>query len=79
MLRGRREKSTRVTTKAQVPPLCSCMASRITLHIWDDLVPYLIASGRRVVTFDFLGFGASDKPAEVPTVSSSNWPISKRW
>jgi haloalkane dehalogenase len=33
------------------------------LRIWDDLVPYLIASGRRVVTFDFLGFGASDKPA----------------
>jgi haloalkane dehalogenase len=31
------------------------------LHIWDDLVPYLTASGRRVVTFDFLGFGASDK------------------
>ena len=34
------------------------------LHIWDDLVPYLINSGRRVVTFDFLGFGASDKPAD---------------
>ncbi len=33
------------------------------LHIWDDLVPYLVAAGRRVVTFDFLGFGASDKPA----------------
>lgn len=33
------------------------------LHIWDDLVPYLVAGGRRVVTFDFLGFGASDKPA----------------
>jgi haloalkane dehalogenase len=33
------------------------------LHIWDDLVPYLINSGRRVVTFDFLGFGASDKLA----------------
>jgi pimeloyl-ACP methyl ester carboxylesterase len=33
------------------------------LHIWDDLIPYLVASGRRVVTFDFLGFGASDKPA----------------
>jgi haloalkane dehalogenase len=31
------------------------------LHIWDDLTPYLVASGRRVVTFDFLGFGASDK------------------
>ncbi|TIV41812.1 MAG: alpha/beta hydrolase, partial [Mesorhizobium sp.] len=33
------------------------------LHIWDDLVPHLVTSGRRVVTFDFLGFGASDKPA----------------
>jgi haloalkane dehalogenase len=33
------------------------------LHIWDDLIPCLTASGRRVVTFDFLGFGASDKPA----------------
>jgi haloalkane dehalogenase len=33
------------------------------LHIWDDLVPYLVGSGRRVVTFDFLGFGASDKSA----------------
>jgi haloalkane dehalogenase len=32
------------------------------LHIWDDLIPYLVASGRRVVAFDFLGFGASDKP-----------------
>jgi pimeloyl-ACP methyl ester carboxylesterase len=31
------------------------------LHIWDDLIPYLVASRRRVVTFDFLGFGASDK------------------
>jgi pimeloyl-ACP methyl ester carboxylesterase len=34
------------------------------LHIWDDLVPYLVASGRRVVTFDFLGFGGSDKPGD---------------
>jgi haloalkane dehalogenase len=25
--------------------------------------PYLVAGGRRVVTFDFLGFGASDKPS----------------
>jgi pimeloyl-ACP methyl ester carboxylesterase len=33
------------------------------LHIYDDLVPHLTAAGRRVVTFDFLGFGASDKPA----------------
>jgi pimeloyl-ACP methyl ester carboxylesterase len=33
------------------------------LHIWNDLIPYLVASGRRVVAFDFLGFGASDKPS----------------
>jgi haloalkane dehalogenase len=33
------------------------------LHIYDELIPYLVASGRRVVAFDFLGYGASDKPA----------------
>ncbi|WP_158804179.1 alpha/beta fold hydrolase [Acidisoma sp. L85] len=33
------------------------------LHIYDQLVPHLVAAGRRVVTFDFLGYGASDKPA----------------
>jgi haloalkane dehalogenase len=32
------------------------------LHIYDELAPLLAASGRRVVTFDFLGYGASDKP-----------------
>lgn len=31
------------------------------LHIYDELVLHLISAGRRVVTFDFLGFGASDK------------------
>jgi haloalkane dehalogenase len=33
------------------------------LRIYDDIIPYLTASGRRVIAFDFLGFGASDKPA----------------
>jgi len=32
------------------------------LRIYDDLIPYLVAAGRRVVVFDFFGFGASDKP-----------------
>jgi pimeloyl-ACP methyl ester carboxylesterase len=32
------------------------------LHIYDDLVPHLVGAGRRVVSFDFLGFGASAKP-----------------
>jgi haloalkane dehalogenase len=31
------------------------------LHLYDRLVPHL--SGRRVVVFDFLGWGYSDKPA----------------
>jgi haloalkane dehalogenase len=33
------------------------------LAIYDPLVPHLVAAGRRVVTFDFLGFGQSDKIA----------------
>jgi haloalkane dehalogenase len=33
------------------------------LRIYDDLIPHLTKSGRRIVAFDFLGFGASDKPA----------------
>ena len=31
-------------------------------HIYDDLIPFLAAAGRRVIAFDFLGFGMSDKP-----------------
>lgn len=33
------------------------------MHIYDHLIPHLVAGGRRVVAFDFLGFGASEKPA----------------
>ena len=33
------------------------------LHIYDALIPHLVAAGRRVIAFDFLGYGASDKPA----------------
>ena len=33
-----------------------------TSHIYDRLIPHLAAAGRRIVAFDFLGFGASDKP-----------------
>ena len=31
-------------------------------HIYDDLIPHLASAGRRTVSIDFLGFGASDKP-----------------
>lgn len=33
-------------------------------RIYEDLAPRLSAAGRRVIAFDFLGFGASDKPAD---------------
>jgi pimeloyl-ACP methyl ester carboxylesterase len=33
------------------------------LHLYDRLLPYL-SPARRVVTFDFLGWGSSDKPAD---------------
>ena len=31
-------------------------------HIYDDLIPHLASAGRRAISIDFLGFGASDKP-----------------
>src|SRR5262245_14232882 len=35
------------------------------LHLYDRLVPYLNPQ-RRVITFDFLGWGKSDKPPGYP-------------
>ena len=34
------------------------------LHIYDYLAPLLARSGNRVVAFDFLGYGGSDKPTD---------------
>jgi pimeloyl-ACP methyl ester carboxylesterase len=39
------------------------------LHLYDRLVPEL--TGRRVVTFDFLGWGASDKPTGYPYTATN--------
>ena len=33
------------------------------LHLYDRLVPYLSPPPRRIVLFDFLGWGNSDKPS----------------
>ncbi len=41
-----------------------------TLHLYDRLLPWLTRS-RRVVTFDFLGWGASDKPAGYPYTAAN--------
>lgn len=40
------------------------------LHLYDRVVP-LLASSRRVVTFDFLGWGGSDKPAGYPYTATN--------
>jgi haloalkane dehalogenase len=39
------------------------------LHLYDRLLPEL--AGRRVVTFDFLGWGASDKPTGYPYTATN--------
>jgi haloalkane dehalogenase len=39
------------------------------LHLYDRLVPEL--AGRRVVSFDFLGWGASDKPTGYPYTATN--------
>jgi pimeloyl-ACP methyl ester carboxylesterase len=39
------------------------------LHLYDRLVPEL--AGRRLVTFDFLGWGASDKPTGYPYTATN--------
>jgi len=40
------------------------------LHLYDRLVPYL-ATLRHVITFDFLGWGASDKPSGYPYTANN--------
>jgi haloalkane dehalogenase len=40
------------------------------LHLYDRLLPWLIPS-RRVVTFDFLGWGESSKPAGYPYTAAN--------
>ncbi len=43
------------------PAIVLCHGFPDNHHLYDLVLPYL--RGRRVVTFDFLGWGASDKPA----------------
>ncbi len=48
------------------PPVVLLHGFPDNLHLYDRLVPYL-SLGRQVVTFDFLGWGASDSRAATPT------------
>lgn len=46
------------------------------LHLYDRLAPLLVEAGRKVVVFDFLGWGYSDKPRGYPyTASNQAWDL----
>jgi haloalkane dehalogenase len=47
------------------PPVVLMHGFPDDLHLYDRVVP-LLAGTRRIVTFDFLGWGGSDKPAGYP-------------
>jgi haloalkane dehalogenase len=47
------------------PPIILMHGFPDNLHLYDRVLPYL-SPPRRVITFDFLGWGASDKPAGYP-------------
>src|SRR5262249_22901564 len=42
------------------------------LRIYAALAPLLARAARRVVAFDFLGYGGSDKPADSPSTATNN-------
>lgn len=41
------------------PPIILLHAGIADLRAWDDLVPYLVAAGHRVIRYDCRGFGSS--------------------
>ena len=48
-------------TSASGPPIILMHGFPDSLHLYDRLAP-LLATNRRVIAFDFLGWGSSDKP-----------------
>lgn len=52
------------------PPMLLMHGFPDNMHLYDRLLPWLSPS-RRVVTFDFLGWGASEKPAGYPYTAAN--------
>lgn len=52
------------------PPIVLMHGFPDNLHLYDRLVPHLTPP-RRVIAFDFLGWGASDKPSGYPYTASN--------
>jgi haloalkane dehalogenase len=54
----------------QEPPLVLMHGFPDNLHLYDRLLPWLSPS-RRIITFDFLGWGESSKPAGYPYTAAN--------
>ena len=52
------------------PPIILMHGFPDNVHLYDRLVPYL-SPPRRVVLFDFLGWGSSDKPSGYPYTAAN--------
>jgi haloalkane dehalogenase len=52
------------------PPIILMHGFPDNLHLYDRLLPYL-SPPRRVVAFDFLGWGNSDKPSGYPYTTAN--------
>src|SRR5262245_41433580 len=52
------------------PPIVLMHGFPDNLHLYDRLVPHL-SPPRRVVLFDFLGWGRSDKPSGYPYTTAN--------
>jgi pimeloyl-ACP methyl ester carboxylesterase len=44
---------------AAAPPITLLASALVSLEAWDDVTPFLVAAGYRVVRYDYRGFGAS--------------------
>jgi pimeloyl-ACP methyl ester carboxylesterase len=62
--------STRASTRGRNQRSSSCTASPTTSTCTTRLLPHLNPP-RRVITFDFLGWGASDKPTRYPYTATN--------
>src|SRR5256884_3380296 len=57
------------------PPIILMHGFPDNMHLYDRLLPWL-SPLRRVVTFDFLGWGASEKSAGYPyTAANQAWDV----
>ena len=47
------------------PPVLLLHGEPTSSYLWRNVIPPLVAAGRRAVAPDLIGFGRSDKPADI--------------